>query len=143
MPLFFSRSIPPPPDIQTELARVQSRVHAGDKQYRRDKDRPQLDIQDVDIEPREDGTDDGSKDQGVKQVAAGAVVLPHLLGVLDAAKHAGNAPHEEADEVLRQQDKARGDAQVPMDAVKVRVGPLLNLVGLDDEHAGTEEEEAQ
>lgn len=30
-----------------------------------------------------------------------------------------------------------------MDAVEVAVGPLLDLVGLDDEHAGAEEEETQ
>lgn len=122
---------------------MQPRVHPYDKQPNRDNDRPQFDIQNVNIEPREHGTDHGSDNQGVEQVAAGAVVLPHLLGILDSAKHTGDPPHQEPDEVLRQQHKARGDAQVPMDAVEVRVGPLLDFVGLDDEHARAEEEEAQ
>lgn len=136
-------SIPPPPDIKPKLAGVQPRVHAGNNQHDRDDDRPQLDIQHVDVEPREDGTDHRSQDQGEEQVAASTVVFPHSFCVVDATKHAGDAPHQEADNVLREQDEARGDAQVAVDAVEVAVGPLLDLVGLDDEHAGAEEEETQ
>lgn len=86
-------SLPPPPDIKPKLAGVQPWVHAGDNQYDRDDDGPQLDIQHVDVEPREDGTDHRSQDQGEEQVAASTVVFPYSFRVVDAAKHAGDAPH--------------------------------------------------
>lgn len=71
------------------------------------------------------------------------MVLPHLLGAVDAAKHARDAPHGEPDDVLQRQDDARRYAEVAVHRVEVAVGPLLDLVGLDEQDAGGEEQERE
>lgn len=132
-----------PSNIQPKLAWVQSWVYTKDDKGDSDNNGPQFDIQDVDVEAGIDGTDDGGVEEGKQQVAAQAVVLPDGLGLVDAAKHAGDPPHQKADEVLDQQDDAGGDAQVAVDAMKVAAGSLSELVGLDDDDAGGEEEEGE
>lgn len=136
-------SVSSPTDIQSKLARVQPRVDTGNNQDDRHHDRPQLDVEHIDIEAGKNGTDNRGQNQGKEQVAACTVVLPHSLGVVHATKHAGDAPHEEADQVLRDQDQARHDAQVAMDAVEVRAGTLLELVGLNEQPAGGKAEKAE
>lgn len=106
-------------------------------------DRPEPDFQHVDIEVGIYGTDDRRENERKQQVATHPVVPPQSLCIVDTAKHAGHAPHQEAKDVLRQQHEAGGDAQVAVGGVEVAGGALPDLVGLDDEHAGGEEEEGQ
>lgn len=136
-------SVPTSPNVKTKLSRVQPRVHARDEEGDGDGDGPHLDVQDVLVEVGPDGAEDGGQQQQVQQVAAHAVVLPDALGAVDAAEGGRHGPHEQADDVLQQQDDAGGDAEVAVHAVEVARGPLADLVGLDEQHAGGEEDEGE
>lgn len=131
------------PHIQPQLARVQPGVHPYDDQPNRDNHRPQLHIQHVDVKARVHRRHDRRQQQRVQQIPAPAVILPHGLGVLLPAIQARNPPHREAHEVLHDQHAARRDAQVPVHGVEVAVGSLLDLVGLDEQYAGGEEQQRQ
>lgn len=120
---------------------MQPRVHARDEERHGDGDGPHLDVQHVFVEVGLDGAEHRRQEQQVQQVAAHAVVLPDGPGPVLAAEGGRDGPHEEADDVLQQQDGGGGDAEVAVGAVEVARGPLTDLVGLDEEDAGGEEEE--
>lgn len=122
---------------------MQPRVDTSHNQDHRHQHGPQLEIEHIDVEVGIHGRDHRGQDQGIEQIAAHAVVLPDGLGAVWAAQHGGDGPHGEADGILQCQDDAGGDAQVAVDRVEVAGGALLDLVGLDEQHAGGEEQEGE
>ena len=145
-------TVSPPPPLQTwakgrSLGAAQTQLRDGDAgenadddQRRRDEDAPQLDTQDVLAVGGPGGSGDGGQQEQVDCVAGPAVVPPQRPGSGVAAEHGGHGPHEEAEEVLQQQQGARGDAEVGVRTVEVR-GPVGALVGLDHGDARGEEQE--
>lgn len=133
----------PLPNVQPQLARVQPRIHANHNQPNRDNHGPQLHIQHIHVEVGPHRRHHGRQQQRIQQIPAPAMILPHALGILDAAIQRRDAPHGKADDILQQQHDARRDAQVAVHGVEVAGGPLLDLVGLDEQHAGGEEQEGE
>lgn len=70
------------------------------------------------------------------------MILIHAPGPLLTPKDAGDSPHGETEAILADERDDRDDAQIGVDGVKVRV-MVDRLVGLDDGHAGKEEEEGE
>lgn len=132
-----------PANVQPQLSRVQPWVDTYNDQYHRDKNGPQLQIEHIDVEVGVHSRHHGGQNQGVQQVSVYAVVLPDLLGIVDAAQHARDAPHGKANNILQGQDNAGRDAEIAVHGVEVAGGTLLDLVSLDDEDAGGEEQERE
>lgn len=133
-----------PPNIQPKLSRVQARINANNNQDDRHQDRPQLQIQHIDIKVRVDGRHHRSEYERIEQIPAHAVIFPNFFRILDAAKRKpGDPPHGKAHDILQRQDHACRHAEVAMDRVEMAAGALLDLVGLDEQDAGGEEEERQ
>lgn len=70
------------------------------------------------------------------------MVFPDRFRIGLAAVELGRCPHGEADQILYQDDNGRDDAKVGVNGVEV-VELVDNLVVLDDDNAGHEEEKPE
>lgn len=89
-------------DVEPELPRVEPGIYSDDNERDGDKDRPQLNVEHIDVEVRPHGTDDRGQYQQEQEVPTHAMVLPQRLRVVDAAKDARNSPHQKPEHVLHQ-----------------------------------------
>ncbi len=119
---------------ETNLLFLNPRHDPSQEQGGRNKNGPQPDMQDGLIVARLGRSSDGGQSQNQHGVSGHAMILVHLLGLVDAAKDTWGIELQNADQGLDVEKDVRNEAQHGMHALKVWYA-VVELVVLDDDQA--------
>lgn len=135
------QSLPPLPR-NPKLTQPHPRQNAQQHQNTRHDHRPMLYTQHFHIKRRPRARTNGRESQHQHHIPAHAMVLPHLLRVLDATVHRGSVILREAHQRLGEDEYVEGKPEDGVRRRKVLVA-RARLVDLDDDEAGEEGGDAE